>query len=76
MNRLGDSGAGYEIFRRGRFGGLMRGRCLRLRGWWRNFAGKPENASDEARDLKSALDAAKAEIAAMEARLAELQKNE
>ncbi len=76
MNRLGDSGAGYEISRRGLFGGLMRGRCLGLRGWWRNFAGKPQNASEEARALKSALDAAKTEIAAMEARLAELERKE
>jgi len=56
----------------GRTRGGFRGRCLGVRG----FRGQSAGATGEVEALRATLSAAKEEIAVMEARLAELEKDE
>jgi hypothetical protein len=52
------------------------GRCLGLRGWWQGLWASSQPPAEEAQTLKTTISSVKAELAAMEARLAELEKKE
>jgi Family of unknown function (DUF5320) len=57
-------------------GGMFRGRGFGFRSWWQGFRGRPTASVTEAEALRASLSEAKEEIAAMEARLAELEQKE
>jgi hypothetical protein len=76
--RLSFSGALRGVGRGGLPWGGGRGRCFGGRGWrsWGSWAGGQVPAPDEAEMLRAELAAAKEEIAAMKARLSELDQKE
>jgi len=74
--RLRPFGAMRGIGRGGVPWGGGRGRCFGGRGWWGPSAWQVAPVTDEAELLRNELAAARDEIAAMEARLSELDKKQ
>jgi hypothetical protein len=67
-------GGATGMFRGNQAGMGIGNRCRGPRGWFRNLFQQPTAPTEEADSLRAALAAAKDEIAAMEARLAELER--